>query len=159
MNREATVNAFDSEGASLVRQARALLSGHSDRVANAANLAALVFMNLKTVNWAGFYFLRQNTLILGPFQGKPACVSIPMGEGVCGTAALNRSVQRVADVHDFGGHIACDIDSRSELVIPLVKSGELIGVFDLDSPVAGRFSENDEKLAVELSNIYLSSID
>jgi GAF domain-containing protein len=159
MNREATVKSSDSETTSLIRQARALLTEHSDRVANAANLSALVFMNLKSVNWAGFYFLQQNTLVLGPFQGKPACVSIPMGQGVCGTAALTRSVQRVADVHDFEGHIACDINSRSELVVPLVRSGELIGVFDLDSPVPGRFSENDEKLVVELSNIYLDSID
>ena len=132
-------------GASLANQARALLSSHTDRVANAANLAALIFMNLESVNWAGFYFLQDNELTLGPFQGKPACVSIALGEGVCGTAAATKSVLRVPDVHAFEGHIACDVDSRSELVVPLIKDGELIGVLDLDSPETGRFDENDQE--------------
>ena len=143
----------------LVDQARALLSGQADKIANAANLAALLFHELEDVNWAGFYFLKDNQLIVGPFQGLPACVSIPLGKGVCGTAALSREVQRVADVHAFTGHIACDINSRSEIVIPLLLDGEVIGVLDLDSPSPGRFDENDEALMVEIAEVYLESID
>ena len=142
----------------LVQQARALLSGQRDRIANAANLAALLFMELKGVNWAGFYFLRGSQLVLGPFQGKPACVTIPLGKGVCGTAAATRSSQRVADVHAFEGHIACDADSRSEIVIPLVLGDEVIGVLDIDSPLPGRFDARDQVVLEEIAKLYLASI-
>ena len=142
----------------LPARARALLSGQSDPVANAANLASLLFHSLEHVNWAGFYFLRDGQLVVGPFQGKPACVTIPVGRGVCGAAASTRRVQRVADVHAFPGHIACDADSRSEIVLPLLRDGDLLGVLDLDSPLAGRFSEQDERVLTEIADIYVRSI-
>lgn len=142
----------------LAEQARALLSGEDDRIANAANLSALLFMELEQINWAGFYFLRGEELILGPFQGKPACVTIPVGKGVCGTAARSLKSQRVEDVHAFEGHIACDVNSRSELVIPLFVNGELIGVLDIDSPVPGRFSPRDQEVLEEVARVYEASI-
>ena len=144
---------------SLAGQARALLSGQSDRIANAANLASLLFHELENVNWAGFYFMRGGELIVGPFQGKPACVCIPLGKGVCGTAAASREAQLVSDVHAFDGHIACDADSRSEIVVPLIHNGEVLGVLDLDSPTKGRFDESDLSLLQEIAEIYLASID
>ena len=128
----------------LAEQARGLLSVTADPVANAANLAALIFDAVDRLNWAGFYFLREGELIVGPFQGKPACVRIAMGKGVCGTAADKLEIQRVADVHAFDGHIACDPDSRAELVVPLLVHGTLVGVVDIDSPAPGRFSEADQ---------------
>jgi GAF domain-containing protein len=143
----------------LAAQAEALLSGQRHRIANAANLSALVYRELPDVNWVGFYFLEDEALILGPFQGKPACVSIPLGDGVCGMAAATGKVQCVADVHAFDGHIVCDADSRSELVVPLVKDGRIIGVFDIDSPKKGRFEARDEQGLVRLAEIYLESID
>ncbi len=142
----------------LAQQAEALLSTTSDRVANAANLSALIFQSLPQVNWAGFYFRDGDTLIVGPFQGKPACVLIPMGEGVCGTAAATRTVQRVADVHAFDGHIACDADSRSEIVIPLLADGEVFAVLDIDSPVSGRFDAQDQHGLEQLAAIYTRSV-
>lgn len=142
----------------LAAQARALLSGQSDRIANAANLSALVYMSLADVNWVGFYFLKGGQLVLGPFQGKPACVTIPLGRGVCGQAAASRKTRRVADVHAFDDHIACDPDSRSELVVPLVVNGDLIGVLDVDSPVPQRFTAADQELIERLAAIYLESI-
>jgi GAF domain-containing protein len=145
--------------AGLPARAQALLSGQRDAVANAANLSSLLFYSLEHVNWAGFYFLRGDRLVVGPFQGKPACVTIPLGRGVCGTAAATRQLQRVADVHAFAGHIACDADSRSEIVVPLVHEGRLLGVLDLDSPLTGRFSEQDERLLVEIADIYVRSAD
>jgi len=145
--------------ATLAAQASGLLSGCRDRIANAANLAALLFMELPDINWAGFYFLQQDRLLLGPFQGKPACTDIALGAGVCGTAAVTRKTQRVADVHAFVGHIACDTDSRSEIVVPLVTLEQLIGVLDLDSPRPGRFSASDQVLLEEIAAIYLASID
>lgn len=123
--------------------ARALLAGEDDFVANMANLAALVFNTLPDLNWAGFYLLKNGELVLGPFQGKPACVRIAVGKGVCGTAIATRTAQLVADVHTFAGHIACDADSRSELVVPFWRSKRLAGVFDLDSPLPGRFTTAD----------------
>jgi len=142
----------------LLAQAVALLSGQNDRIANAANMASLLFHSLEEVNWAGFYFLKNNELVVGPFQGKPACVTIPLGRGVCGKAAETRCVQRVADVHAFEGHIACDVASRSEIVVPLIRDGELIGVLDLDSPVQNRFDEEDERLLIDLAEIYVNSL-
>jgi GAF domain-containing protein len=121
-----------------------LLAGEHDLVANAANFAALVYERVPELNWAGCYFLRGDELVLGPFQGRPACVRIAVGRGVCGTAAARRASVLVADVHAFPGHIACDAASRSELVVPLFNAGRLIGVFDLDSPRPGRFTAADQ---------------
>lgn len=128
----------------LLEQARELMSVSRDALANAANLSALLYHELAQVNWAGFYFLRGDRLVLGPFQGLPACADIPLGQGVCGVAAASRSVQRVADVHAFEGHIACDANSESEIVLPLLRDGQVLGVLDIDSPVTGRFGAADE---------------
>ena len=121
----------------------ALTAGETDAVANMANAAALIWQYLPDLNWAGFYRMIGDELVLGPFQGKAACIRIPVGRGVCGTAAATRETQLVADVHAFPGHIACDADSRSELVVPLIRDGAVIGVLDLDSPVAARFDAED----------------
>jgi L-methionine (R)-S-oxide reductase len=129
--------------AELLEQARALLHGERDPVANAANLASLIWHTLPDLNWAGFYFMRAGELVLGPFQGKPACVRIAVGKGVCGTAAQQRATVIVRDVHQFPGHIACDSASNSEIVVPLLRQSEVLGVLDLDSPRAGRFDEED----------------
>lgn len=123
---------------------KGLFDGERDLIANSANFAALVYETLPELNWAGFYFLRGDELVLGPFQGRPACVRIAVGRGVCGTAAQRRASVLVPDVHEFPGHIACDAASRSELVVPLLQSGLLLGVFDLDSPRAGRFGAADQ---------------
>jgi GAF domain-containing protein len=127
----------------LLDQARALLEGERDRTANAANLASLVFHTLPNLNWAGFYWLTGGGLVLGPFQGKPACVRIAVGKGVCGTAARDRKTIVVPDVEKFPGHIACDTASRSEIVVPLMKDARLFGVLDLDSPDLARFDADD----------------
>lgn len=119
----------------LARQLTALVAGEPDPIANAANTAALIYYGLPNLNWAGFYFRNGAELVLGPFQGKPACVRIPVGKGVCGTAAARGKPLLVPEVHEFPGHIACDPDSRSELVIPLVEDGGVLGVLDLDSPL------------------------
>jgi L-methionine (R)-S-oxide reductase len=129
----------------LAGQLAALLAGEADRIANAANMAALIYHGLPDLNWAGFYFRRGAELVLGPFQGKPACVRIPVGRGVCGTAAARGATVLVPDVHDFPGHIACDPVSRSELVVPLVEAGRVSGVLDLDSPLSARFDERDRE--------------
>jgi len=131
--------------AQLLQQARGLMHGEPDRVANAANLSALVFHALPQLNWVGFYFFDGHELVVGPFQGHPACVRIALGRGVCGTAAAQRRTQRIADVELFPGHIPCDAASRSELVVPLFDGDRLIGVFDLDSPVTDRFDEDDQR--------------
>ncbi|WP_353200274.1 GAF domain-containing protein [Sandarakinorhabdus sp.] len=125
------------------QQLAALIGDERDFVANMANMAALIFHQLPDLNWAGFYLMRGQELVLGPFQGKPACIRIPLGRGVCGTAAATRETQVVPDVHAFPGHIACDADSRSEIVVPLIHDGAIIGVLDLDSPRPGRFDEDD----------------
>lgn len=131
--------------AQLLEQARALMHGEPDRIANAANLSALVYHALPDLNWVGFYFFDGRELVVGPFQGLPACVRIPLDKGVCGAAASTRQTQRVPDVHAFPGHIACDSASNSELVVPLVAAdGRLIGVFDLDSPKFDRFDADDQ---------------
>jgi L-methionine (R)-S-oxide reductase len=136
-----------------------LLSDEPDAVANAANTAALLYHSLPEVNWVGFYFLKGGELVLGPFQGKPACVRIALGKGVCGTAAERRESVLVPDVHAFPGHIACDTASRSELVVPLIKGEALIGVLDLDSPMAGRFDEADRVGCESLATIYVESFE
>jgi GAF domain-containing protein len=141
----------------LALQLRGLIEGERDPVANAANMAALLYHALPQVNWVGFYFLKQGELVVGPFQGKPACVRIALGRGVCGTAAEARRSVLVPDVHAFPGHIACDEASRSELVVPLVKGNALVGVLDLDSPVPGRFDEADRTGCEGLAAIYLSA--
>jgi L-methionine (R)-S-oxide reductase len=129
--------------AELTSQIEGLLSGETDAIANLANAAAAIYHGLPELNWAGFYLTRDNELVLGPFQGRPACVRIPIGKGVCGTAALRRASILVPDVHAFPGHIACDTASRSELVVPLILDTILIGVLDLDSPRAARFDAGD----------------
>ncbi|GAB3292765.1 GAF domain-containing protein [Pseudidiomarina andamanensis] len=128
----------------LLEQAKAITAGEPDLIANLSNLSALVYETLENVNWVGFYLTREaETLVLGPFQGKVACLRIPFGRGVCGTAAATRETQLVVDVHDFDGHIACDAASNSEVVVPLIVDGNVVGVFDLDSPSVGRFSQDD----------------
>jgi GAF domain-containing protein len=144
--------------ATLQAQARALVEGEADPIANAANLAALIYHALEQVNWAGFYLLRDGELVVGPFQGKPACVRIPLGRGVCGTAAARRETLRVADVDEFAGHIPCDSASRSEIVVPLVKDGNLIGVLDIDSPIADRFDTADQAGIEALAQIYVAAL-
>ncbi|RBM49735.1 GAF domain-containing protein [Vibrio tarriae] len=129
----------------LTKQAVALLEGETNLIANLANLSALLNMELSELNWVGFYLMQENELVLGPFQGKPACVRIPVGRGVCGTAVAENKVQRVYDVHQFEGHIACDAASNSEIVIPFSINGKVAGVLDIDSPNIGRFSEIDEQ--------------
>ena len=129
----------------LASQLRALLDGETDALANAANFVALLHNALDDINWLGIYVLRGEELVLGPFQGKPACVRIAIGSGVCGTAAATRESQRVPDVHAFPGHIVCDEASRSELVVPLIVAGELVGVLDIDSPSVDRFSAEDQR--------------
>ncbi len=144
--------------AELAAQARALLSGERDRIANAANLSALVYHALPAVNWVGFYFHDGHELVVGPFQGLPACVRIPLDKGVCGAAATSRQTQRVADVDAFPGHIACDSASRSEVVVPLVRDDHLIGVFDIDSPERERFDADDQYGLETLASIYVESL-
>jgi GAF domain-containing protein len=140
---------------------RALLAGEHDLIANAANLAALLYWSLPELNWAGFYLVEpaRGDLLLGPFQGKPACVRIPVGRGVCGTAAARRETVVVPDVHAFAGHIACDSASNSEIVVPVVRGDRLIGVLDLDSPVPGRFDEEDARGLERLVNVFVESLD
>jgi L-methionine (R)-S-oxide reductase len=145
--------------AQLLEQARALLHGERDRIANAANLSALVYHALPELNWVGFYFFDGTELVVGPFQGLPACVRIPLDKGVCGAAARTRTTQRIEDVHAFPGHIACDSASRSELVVPLVLDGELIGVFDLDSPVRGRFGVEDQAGLEAIAQAFVHSLE
>ncbi len=147
-----------SQYAQLASQAQALLEGEHDRIANAANLSALIYHSLPDLNWVGFYFYDGRELVVGPFQGLPACVRIALDKGVCGAAARTRETQRVADVHAFPGHIACDAASRSELVVPLVRDGALIGVFDVDSPVPDRFDVEDQVGLERIAALYLDAI-
>ena len=144
--------------AELAEQARGLLHGERDRIANAANFAALVYQALPDLNWAGFYFFDGNELVVGPFQGKPACVRIALGKGVCGTAAATRKTQVVRDVHAFAGHIACDAASQSEIVVPVYAGDQLIGVWDVDSPKLARFDDEDRVGMEQLASIFLESL-
>src|SRR5882724_2645540 len=139
----------------LAGQLAALLAGEADRIANAANMAALLYHGLPDLNWAGFYFRQGGELVVGPFQGKPACVRIPIGRGVCGTAAARAATVSVPDVHEFPGHIACDPASRSELVVPLIEGGRVSGVLDLDSPLPARFDEVDREGCERLVALFL----
>ncbi|HDS1060624.1 MULTISPECIES: GAF domain-containing protein [Pseudomonas] len=143
----------------LAAQVQALFADERDFIANAAQFSAFLYNQVDDLNWAGFYLNRNEELVLGPFQGQVACVRIPFSKGVCGAAAATRQTQRVEDVHAFPGHIACDSASNSELVIPLVKDGRLIGVLDLDSPTVGRFSEADQAGLERLAAIFLALTD
>ena len=146
--------------AQLAEQAKALLAGERDRIANAANLSALVYHALPDLNWVGFYFYDGTELVVGPFQGLPACVRIPLDKGVCGAAARSRRTQRVEDVHAVPDHIACDAASRSELVVPLVRpDGALIGVFDLDSPALARFDTDDQAGLEAIAALFVDSLE
>jgi GAF domain-containing protein len=144
----------------IAQQLEGLLAGESDAIANAANTSALLFQSLPDLNWAGFYFLRAGgELVLGPFQGKPACVRIAAGRGVCGAAVVRRQSVRVADVNEFPGHIACDADSRAELVVPLMRQGVIVGVLDLDSPHVGRFDAEDQAGIEHVAAIYVAACE
>lgn len=143
----------------LAAQLESLLEDERDFIANAAQFSAFLYHQIDDLNWAGFYLNRNQELVLGPFQGQIACVRIPFGRGVCGAAAATEQTQRVEDVHAFAGHIACDSASNSELVVPLIKDGRLIGVLDLDSPSIGRFSENDQQGIEALAAIFLRASD
>jgi GAF domain-containing protein len=150
----------DTDYASLAEELNGLLAGEQDFIANAANTAALLFDALPGINWAGFYFLRNGGLVVGPFQGKPACVRIPLGKGVCGTAAATRKTIVVRDVHEFPGHIACDAASQSEIVVPLLRGDKLLGVLDIDSPSVGRFDDADRRGIERLAALFVAaSID
>ncbi len=145
--------------AELAQMLEGLLSGEQDPIANAANTAALLFQYVPDLNWAGFYLLRDETeLVLGPFQGKPACVRIPVGQGVCGTAVARRQSVLVADVEAFPGHIACDAGSRSELVVPLRRGDAILGVIDLDSPRLARFDADDQAGIERIAALYIASL-
>lgn len=143
---------------SLAAQLRSLLEGERDFIANAANFASLLYHSLPDLNWAGFYLQKDGELVLGPFQGKPACIRIAIGKGVCGTAAEQRQTIMVDNVHDFPGHIACDSASNSEIVVPLTKHEQLLGVLDLDSPSLARFDDEDARGLNELAEIFVRSI-
>ena len=145
--------------AELLGQVRALLHGERDRIANAANLSALVYHALPSLNWVGFYFFDGRELVVGPFQGQPACVRIPLDKGVCGAAASTGQTQRVADVNAFAGHIACDSASRSEVVVPLLlDDGSLLGVFDIDSPESDRFDADDQRGVEAIARAFMESV-
>ncbi len=158
-------NALESQSTSkrelydqLASQLSSLLAGERDLIANAANSSSLIFHSLPDLNWAGFYFAKDGELVLGPFQGKPACVRIRVGQGVCGTAAAKGATTIVPNVHEFPGHIACDGASNSEIVVPLIKNDEFIGVLDLDSPLPARFDEEDAAGLEELRILLASTI-
>ena len=157
-NATALTGSKAEQYAQLLQQARALMQGERDRVANAANLSALVYHALPALNWVGFYFHDGRELVVGPFQGQPACVRIALGRGVCGTAAATGRTQVVPDVEAFPGHIPCDAASRSELVVPLFRDATLVGVFDLDSPQLARFDEEDRRGLEALAAAYLETL-
>lgn len=157
-NAESLVGSKAQQYTQLVEQARGLLHGERDRIANAANLAALVWHALPDINWCGFYFFDGHELVVGPFQGKPACVRIALGRGVCGTAATTRETQLVRDVNAFDGHIACDSASQSEIVVPLVAGERLIGVWDVDSPSLARFDAEDRVGMEQLCAVFMESL-
>ncbi len=136
----------------LLAQTKALISDESDIIANMANVSALLFEHLTEVNWVGFYRIIDNELVLGPFQGKVACIRIPLAKGVCGTCAVTREIQRIADVHQFEGHIACDAQTNAELVLPVIVKGEVIAVLDIDSTTYDRFNNEDEQGLVKIVN-------
>lgn len=142
----------------VIKQLDALLAGETNVTANFANASALLNLFLQDINWVGFYVTEGNELVLGPFQGLPACVRIPFGRGVCGSAAETKTTQRIADVHQFPGHIACDAASNSEIVIPMIKNNEVIGVLDIDSPLKNRFDELDETYLTKFIEVLLKHV-
>lgn len=144
--------------AELALQAESLIKGESDIVANMANLSALLNLHLDDINWVGFYNRQGNELVLGPFQGKPACIRIPVGRGVCGTAAKTKQIQVIGDVHQFDGHIACDAASNSEIVIPVIVKDQVVAVLDIDSPILSRFDQEDARGLSEVVNILQESL-
>jgi L-methionine (R)-S-oxide reductase len=145
--------------AELAQQAASLVADEPDMIANMANISSLLYWALKDVNWAGFYLLKDEQLVLGPFHGKPACIRIPLGKGVCGTAVSQRKVQLVHDVHEFAGHISCDAASNSEVVLPVYRLGNIVAVLDLDSPQIGRFDQDDiDGLQVIVDSLEMSMI-
>lgn len=151
----ATMSSYDAtQDDDLLSALRGILAGERDPIANAANVAALIFTRVPRLNWAGFYFLQGDTLVLGPFQGQPACTRIPVGRGVCGTAIARNETMLVPDVHQFPGHIACDSASNSEIVVPLTIGGKLSGVLDIDSPELNRFSQSDQALFEAVATLY-----
>ena len=157
-NTDTLTGSKPEQYAQLLAQARALVHGEADRIANAANLSALVYHALPQLNWVGFYFYDGKELVVGPFQGLPACVRIPLSKGVCGAAASTRQTQRIEDVDAFPGHIACDSASRSELVVPLVHNGALVGVFDIDSPVLARFDADDQLGLEAIAQVFVEAL-
>ncbi|MDQ7996625.1 MAG: GAF domain-containing protein [Luteibacter sp.] len=145
--------------AELLQQAKGLMHGETNTIANAANFAALIYDAVPDLNWAGFYLFDGTELVVGPFQGKPACIRIALGRGVCGTAAQTRQTQVIRDVHDFDGHIACDAASNSEIVVPLVKAdGSLFGVWDVDSPSVARFDDEDRRGMEALCEAFMATV-
>jgi GAF domain-containing protein len=152
-----TASDADGNAADIAEALEALLAGETDRMALAANTAALIFARVPDINWAGFYFLHGDTLVVGPFQGLPACTRIPWGRGVCGTAAARGETIVVPDVHAFEGHIACDSASRSEIVVPLIVGGAVVGVLDIDSPLPDRFGHAERRLFEALARIFVEA--
>ncbi len=148
----------EEQYATALSQLKALIHDESDRIANLSNASALLKQFLQNTNWTGFYLYDGTELVLGPFQGLPACIRIPLGKGVCGTAAAERRTLLIADVHEFPGHIACDAASNSEIVVPLVRGDELIGVIDIDSPLKNRFDEQDQQFLEQFATILLEAI-
>jgi L-methionine (R)-S-oxide reductase len=155
---EITANSKSQLYAQLAAQLRSLVQDEQDMIANAANCAALLYHALPDLNWAGFYFLKEGQLVLGPFQGSPACVRIEVGKGVCGTAAELRQTIVVDNVHEFPGHIACDGASNAEIVVPLIRDGVLLGVLDLDSPSLARFDDEDARGLNEVAEIFVQAL-
>ena len=154
MPRNAKQELYDT----LVSQLDALIGGEDDPIARAANTAALLYHSLPDLNWAGFYFLRDEQLVLGPFQGKPACLRITLGKGVCGTAARERRTLVVDNVHEFPGHIACDCCSKSEVVVPIIVDGNLLGVLDVDSPLLARFDTDDKAGLERIAEVFAAGV-
>ncbi|WP_394185761.1 GAF domain-containing protein [Metabacillus halosaccharovorans] len=146
------------QSALVIKQLKALVEGEEDIIANLSNASALLNQFLEDINWVGFYLLKEDQLVLGPFQGLPACVRIPLGRGVCGTAAEKKETLRIADVHQFPGHIACDAASNSEIVVPLVSDGKVIGVLDIDSPSKNRFNEQDQAFLEEFVDVLMEHV-
>lgn len=151
-------SAIEATYTTLLNQIKAITAGEPDLIANMANISAVLFNNMPQINWAGFYLHKDNQLVLGPFQGQVACIRIPLGKGVCGTAALTSEVQRVEDVHAFEGHIACDAASNSEIVLPVQHNGVVIAVLDIDSPIFSRFSEHDQQFLEQVITILESTL-
>lgn len=149
---------IQEQNATLCQSLYALIHGEKDFIANLSNASALLFHSLEQINWAGFYLFKEEELVLGPFQGKTACIRIALGKGVCGTAASLKQTLVVKDVHQFPGHIACDAASRSEIVVPMIKNDKLLGVLDIDSPVLERFSEEDQKILEEFVAILVHEL-